>query len=484
MDSDWMIYLHRSDALFSPVIIDILTGKRCFDIDRGKKMPHKKQRKITDFAFDKHGEAQNHTVNDTVDNDDSAAEKAGEKRDFQPRWLQQHHWLRYDKSQNKMICKLCSKIGAKNALSLGTDNFKTSTLYRHTTHKDHQRALIAPKEGKNFKQAVNKVLTNEEKGITTALKMVYWLTQEGMPLSKYGSMLRFMKSCETPYLENLKVSDTIDYSSYDTAKGLLEALSNVIDTDTTEKMKDSPVITVLTDESTDIIVHHKLCIKVRIVDPLTLHPSTLFLTDVRLEKATGNGIFSEIKCQLNQRNIAIKKVMGLGTDGASAMTGTKEGLTGHFLRANPHLVNTHCAAHRLALCTEQAAKSIPAMNDYQRTLEMIFYHFKKSPVKCDKVEAIQKLLDEPKLKYREVHQIRWLSFYEALDAVYRTLDSLLTYLSTASSTDPAAAGIKKKVGDELFVSLTYGMMDILPPVMKLSLLFQKKDLDIGIVQVF
>ena len=216
-------------------------------------MPHKKlksldsQRKITDFAFGKHGQAQpnagletqNHTVNDTVDNDDSAAEKAGEKRDFQPRWLQQHHWLRYDKSQNKVICKLCSKIGAKNALSLGTDNFKTSTLYRHTTHKDHQRALIAPKEGKNFKQAVNKVLTNEEKGITTALKMVYWLTQEGMPLSKYGSMLRFMKSCETPYLENLKVSDTIDYSSYDTAKGLLEALSNVIDTDTTEKMKDS-----------------------------------------------------------------------------------------------------------------------------------------------------------------------------------------------------------------------------------------------------
>lgn len=64
------------------------------------------QRKITDFALGKHDQAQpnagletqNHTdeaaVNDTVDNDDSAGEKAGEKRDFQPRWLQQHHWLR------------------------------------------------------------------------------------------------------------------------------------------------------------------------------------------------------------------------------------------------------------------------------------------------------------------------------------------------------------------------------------------------------
>lgn len=74
--------------------------------------------------------------------------------------------------------------------------------------------------------------------------MVYWLTQEGMPISKYGSMLRFMKSCETPYLENLKVGETIDYSSYDTAEGLLEALLNVIDTESTKKMKDSPVITI------------------------------------------------------------------------------------------------------------------------------------------------------------------------------------------------------------------------------------------------
>lgn len=50
--------------------------------------------------------------------------------------------------------------------------------------------------------------------------------------------------------------------------------------------------------------------------------------------------------------------MGLGTDGASTMTGRKEGLTGHFLRHNPHLQNTHCAAHRLALCTEQVAKKV------------------------------------------------------------------------------------------------------------------------------
>lgn len=41
------------------------------------------------------------------------------------------------------------------------------------------------------------------------------------------------------------------------------------------------------------------------------------------------------------------------------MTGQKNGLTGQFLRHNPHLLNTHCSAHRVALCSEQAAGGIP-----------------------------------------------------------------------------------------------------------------------------
>ena len=114
---------------------------------------------------------------------------------------------------------------------------------------------------------------------------------------------------------------------------------------------------------------------------------------------------------------------------------------------------------------------------------MLYYHFKKSPNKVDKLENIQKLLEEPSLRYREVHQVRWLSFYEALDAVYRTLDSLITYLTSVSNSDPAAAGIKKRVGQELFISITYSMMDILQPIMKLCLVFQKQDLDIVLVQV-
>ena len=245
-----------------------------------------------------------------------------------------------------------------------------------------------------MKSAVGKALNNEEEGIILAMKVVYWFTQEDIPLTTYSSLIKFMKDCKMPHADVLNVNSRVDYDSYYTAMDLLTSFTNVIDTNITEKINASSVVTILTDESTDIVVYHKLCISTRIVDPTTLQPSTLFLTDIRIERATGKGMY--IDC----------KIMGLGTDGASAMARKAKGLAGKFLKDNPHLVNTHCVAHLLALCTEQSAKLAPAMNEYQRTLEMIYYNFKKSPIKVNHVEAIRKLLEEPCLRYREVHEVR------------------------------------------------------------------------------
>ena len=90
-------------------------------------------------------------------------------------------------------------------------------------------------------------------------------------------------------------------------------------------------------------------------------------------------------------------------------------------------------------------------------------------------------LNDPVLRYREVHQVRWLSFYQALDVVYRTIDSLLSFFTSCS--DVKAKGFQKKLSDYFFLYMTYALMDILQPVMKLCLFFQRKDVDIGCVQV-
>ena len=130
--------------------------------------------------------------------------------------------------------------------------------------------------------------------------------------------------------------------------------------------------------------------------------------------------------------------------------------------------------------SEQSAENIPAIKNFKDTITSIFYFFHKSPTKSDQLESIQKILDDPVVKYKEVHAVRWLSFFTALETVYRTPDSLITFFDARShANDPKATGMKKEVAQELFIKLSYAMMDWLQPVMRLSQIFQRKDNDTG-----
>ena len=342
------------------------------------------------------------TVSSAVSSSTESSGKAGSERHFQDWWLQLYPWLKYDKDKNVMWCQLCKEFrpgSCSMATGIGS-NFRTSTLTRHLNNKNHLMALDAEKEQENLKVATQKALTKEEAAIQVAMKAVFWLASECIALSKYGSLIALLKHLEVPNIQALNVSDHTTYDSYNTATGLLDVLSAVIDENISKQVKDSPVLTVMCDESTDILVHQKLVIQCRVVNPVTLAPKTFFLTDLTITEATGKGIFDSIKNHLSLRGVEISKVTSLGTDGASTMTGRKEGLLGHFLRENPHISNTHCSAHRLALCTSQAANEVSAVKEFAATIEQIYYHFKSSTRKVHTMEEIQKIVNDPVLKYR------------------------------------------------------------------------------------
>ena len=184
-------------------------------------------------------------------------------------------------------------------------------------------------------------------------------------------------------------------------------------------------------KSTDLTVDKKLVLYSRMLDPVSFLRTTKFLTTIHLSvsDATGHGIAIEILSYLESQNINIDKLCGFGSNGASVMTGRKTGVTGKLLEHNPAIINIHCMAHRLALCTSQAADKVPYLKEYQQTVTNIFYYFKHSANCVHKMKAIQDLFEDPILQYTEVHEVRWLSFYKAVETIYRTLSSLLTFLA-------------------------------------------------------
>lgn len=248
--------------------------------------------------------------NDLPKSNEKNAAGNQEKPKFQTKWLKLNPWLTYDAEKDIMRCKLCIKCNFSNSMALGCNNFKTTTLTRHIDSSDHKRALRAETERENLEKTINKMDSKEYSGIILCMKVVYWMTKEGIAMTKYRSLMGLLKNLNTPNMEVLNVGDAVNYTSYNSACEFLAAVSEDIDIEVTKKLQKSPVITIMTDESTDIVVHHKLCITARIVDPVTLTPSTMFLTDLRITSGTGAAIFDAIKSHLSTRNIDISKVTG------------------------------------------------------------------------------------------------------------------------------------------------------------------------------
>ena len=56
-----------------------------------------------------------------------------------------------------------------NTMAQGTNNFQTSTLTRHVSGSDHQRAMAAPNEQKRMSVAAEKALSKEEEAVQVAM---------------------------------------------------------------------------------------------------------------------------------------------------------------------------------------------------------------------------------------------------------------------------------------------------------------------------
>lgn len=87
--------------------------------------------------------------------------------------------------------------------------------------------------------------------------------------------------------------------------------------------------------------------------------------------ANAENIIDMIVREFKEEGLDISKMVGIGTDGASVITGRKAGIVVKLREHYPSLIGVHCAA----LATSQAAKSVTEMDDYFRTVTSIFKYF-------------------------------------------------------------------------------------------------------------
>ena len=262
-----------------------------------------------------------------------------------------------------------------------------------------------------------------------------------------------------------------------------ESIFEVLESKLLDKVRKSQFFSILCDESTDISNSKKLILYVRLIDPDTFVASTHFLGNITVEgsSCTAEVLFNLIINFLQDKGIDLSRLIGFGSDGAAVMTGKKSGVATRFKEKCPHLVSIHCMAHRLNLCTSQASNKVDYLKDMEETFTNLYKYFDKSANRASELKEIQKVLDSPQLKIKDVHEIRWLAFYDALWAVFHSYKVLVTYFQKNGKSQQEKE-LLRKLTDYRFVAAMHMMMDIIPHLSQLCLLLQKSDLDIAAIK--
>ena len=153
------------------------------------------------------------------------------------------------------------------------------------------------------------------------------------------------------------------------------------------------------------------------------------------------------------------------------MVGSRTGVATRLKSLNSFIVSVHCIAHRLALACSQAADSVLYLLRYQRVLRSIYTYFSSSSTCSSHLRRVQAVLDDPVLQYKQLHTVRWLLLDGAVEAVYRTLNSLIiTFESEAAELGyPTARAIASSLQEYKFLATT---CDVLPHLSNLSRVFQ------------
>ncbi|CAH2086585.1 unnamed protein product [Euphydryas editha] len=186
------------------------------------------------------------------------------------------------------------------------------------------------------------------------------------------------------------------------------------------------------DESTDISVMKCLGIAIRYFSNSQNKVLSTFLALTPVTKADAKGLAEAIINTLNDNNLKLKNLVGIGTDNASVMTGVNNGLHQILKREHglPNLVLVRCVCHSLQLAVSHASeKTLPRNIEY--IIRETYNWFSLSPKRQDEYRQIYETINcgSQPLKILKMCTTRWLSIFPAVSRILQQWDELKLHFS-------------------------------------------------------
>ena len=421
------------------------------------------------------------------------------KRKFQHVWLEDRSlafekttgiwWLLYLENEG-LFCLLCRKHNVVNPSNKSkifnatpSVRYRKEAINEHSNSKQHQSAVqaeMAQRVSVFHKKVEERELVKDEV-LYNAFVALYWLAKESVANKKFFSLLNLFR------VTGLTKMEFFPYKSPSTIREMALTLGSVLKESVLCQVRKAQSFGLMIDEVTDIAVQEQLVMFIQFWNRESKASETKFLGVRNLlessDSANAATITKSVLDELSECGLSVDQLLGLCSDGASVMTGKRNGVAAKLKELNKSLVSVHCICHKLSLACCDTNDEIVYIKEVERWLIQIWKFFENSPKRLAiyfKCQLSIKQLQEPSTKAQKVCQkrlakatrTRWLSLSKAVEGVFNDYLPLMLTLRKLESTDALAAGLLQKMHSVKFIGVVTIMKHILPVLNKLSCAFQ------------
>lgn len=255
-----------------------------------------------------------------------------------------------------------------------------------------------------------------------------------------------------------------------------------------EKVQEAGIYGLLVYDATDVAVMEQMVALVSYINSSTSQQEVQFLfvedvlNDPESDGATAEVLLKVLTTQLNS-GLQIHNMMSITTDGASLLTGKRNGLAVKLRSLNSKMISFHCICHWRALSCVDANNEASYMSLVETIVRQLWKFFENLPKRSSKYLKIQlaykpitQLTESAKKVTREVRKscrTRWLSLDHSVEGVYLDFVPLLWTRQHFLEEDAVAAGLLLKMRTPKFIGATYILNQVLPVLSTPSKTFQK-----------
>ncbi|XP_028650134.2 zinc finger protein 862 isoform X1 [Erpetoichthys calabaricus] len=394
-------------------------------------------------------------------------------RRFKQEWLKKFWFLRYSPTLNEMWCHVCRQYTVQSsrtsAFIIGSKQFKIHTIKLHSQSNLHKKCLQL------YKLRMHPEKTEEMcRNMALLFNTAYHLALEGRPFSDFRSLAELLKKCE------LKVVD--QYMNEGDCQILIHHIARALKEDLTERIKQSPFLSVIMDGQTEELLSDTVAVYVQYTTT-DGPPATEFLSLQELNSTNADGYIHAVDRAFSILGMRLQNelVVGLGFDGSSISAGVRANLYVAVRKTLPWILCLPVMVHRphLEVLDAISGKELPCLEELENNLKQLLSFYRYSPRMLAELRLAAPTLCEETEFLGDIRAVRWIigepNVLNALIKDYLEVVSHLKEVSGQTQRGDAAAialTLLQFLLDYQSVKLIYFLLDIIAVLSRLAFIFQ------------